>query len=55
MPSSDAFATVLNNSREGKRSVWGLERLRVFDSGPDGDPATDDDDELFAVQGIFVP
>jgi hypothetical protein len=39
----------------GSRSIWGLEQVRLYDSGPDGDVATTDDNELFAVQGIFVP
>jgi Tol biopolymer transport system component len=39
---------------ELKRSVWQLDRIRVFDGGADGDASTGPD-TLFAVQGIFVP
>jgi hypothetical protein len=39
---------------EGKRAVWEMEQVQVYDGGPDGDAATDDN-TLFATQGIFVP
>ena len=39
---------------ELKRSLWQLDRIRVFDGGADGDVSTGPD-TLFAVQGIFVP
>jgi glucose/arabinose dehydrogenase/PKD repeat protein len=39
---------------EGKRSVWQLDKVEVFDGGPDGDVATPDN-TLFATQGVFVP
>jgi Tol biopolymer transport system component len=41
--------------REGKRSVWGLDQVQVFDGGFDGDADTLSDNNLFEVQGIFVP
>jgi predicted acyl esterase len=37
---------------EGNRSVWNLGQVRVFDGGPDGIVATDDN-SLFAIQGLF--
>jgi hypothetical protein len=40
--------------QEGARAIWGLEDLRVFDGGPDGDAGTDDN-SLLARQGVFVP
>lgn len=40
--------------KEGKRTIWELTQLRVFDGGPDGDVSTEPND-LFAVQGVFVP
>jgi hypothetical protein len=40
---------------EGKRTIWGLGQLQVFDGGADGDADTTGDNTLFAVQGIFVP
>ena len=39
---------------EGARSIWEFGRARVYDGGPDGLAATQDN-TLFAVQGLFVP
>ena len=39
---------------EGKRSIWALGQVQVFDGGPDGVAATAGN-SLFAVQGVFVP
>ena len=39
---------------EGARSVWQFGRARVYDGGPDGVAATQDN-TLFVVQGVFVP
>ena len=40
---------------EGKRAVWGLGQLQVFDGGADGDADTTGDNTLFEVQGLFTP
>jgi Tol biopolymer transport system component len=40
--------------KEGKRAIWDLGQLHVFDGGADGLAATADN-TLFEVQGIFVP
>ena len=40
--------------RAGSRTIWALRSVQVYDSGPDGEP-TSDDNELFATQGVFVP
>jgi hypothetical protein len=40
--------------KEGRRTIWQLGQVQVFDGGPDGDVQTDDN-TLFAVQGVFVP
>jgi hypothetical protein len=40
---------------EGRRAVWGLDQVRVNDSGEDVDVSTPYDNELFATQGLFVP
>ena len=40
---------------ERNRAIWQLDQVRVFDAGPDGYAETTDDNELFAVQGLFVP
>jgi hypothetical protein len=39
---------------EGKRAVWGLGRIQVFDGGADGQAGTADN-TLFMTQGVFVP
>ena len=41
--------------REGKRAVWELGEVQVFDGGADGDADTAGDNTLFAVQGLFAP
>jgi hypothetical protein len=37
---------------EGRRSIWNLGQVQVFDGGEDGIVSTDDN-SLFAVQGLF--
>jgi uncharacterized protein len=39
---------------EGKRAIWELGQIEVFDGGSDGLTSTEDN-TLFARQGIFVP
>ena len=39
---------------EGKRSVWEVGKVDVYDGGPDGVVSTNDN-TLFADQGIFIP
>jgi hypothetical protein len=41
--------------QEGKRTVWGLGQVQVFDGGADGDADTAGDNTLFAVQGLYAP
>jgi Tol biopolymer transport system component len=40
---------------EGRRSVWELAQVKVFDGGADANWATAADNKLFAVQGVFAP
>jgi hypothetical protein len=40
---------------EGKRAVWQLGQVQVFDGGPDDDAATTGDNTLFLTQGLFAP
>jgi hypothetical protein len=40
---------------EGKRAIWELGGIDVFDGGADGQAATTTDNTLFARQGLFVP
>ena len=49
-----ADAIVPGFAPEGNRTVYGLDQVKVFDGGPDGDADTPDN-SLFAVQGLFVP
>jgi predicted acyl esterase len=50
---ADAIApgTVLS----GKRAVWELGTVELYDGGPDGLAATTDGNDLFARQGLFIP
>jgi glucose/arabinose dehydrogenase len=40
--------------KEGRRTVWQLGAITVFDGGPDGVASTSPNTE-FAVQGVFIP
>jgi hypothetical protein len=42
-------------AREGKRAVWQLGKVQVYDGGADGDTDTTGDNTLFMEQGLFVP
>ena len=39
---------------DGKRAIWALNQVQVFDGGPDGLASTTPN-AVFAVQGVFVP
>jgi hypothetical protein len=41
--------------KERLRSIWQLSQLRIYDGGPDGVASTEDGNQLFQVQGLFVP
>jgi WD40 repeat protein len=41
--------------QEGKRSIWQLERIALYDGGEDTFPSSFDDNTVLAVQGLFVP
>jgi hypothetical protein len=40
---------------EGKRAVWEIDKIQVFDGGADYDGDTLGDNRLLAVPGLFVP
>jgi hypothetical protein len=40
---------------EAKRSIWGIQKVEVFDGGADGVASTTGDNTLFATQGTFAP
>ena len=44
-----------NVAKEGKRAIWELDQVQVFDGGGDGDADTTGDNTLFAVQGLYAP
>jgi hypothetical protein len=58
--SSCALATTANALApglilEGKRSVWELGQVKVYDGGSDGLASTTSDNTLFMDEGVFVP
>jgi dipeptidyl aminopeptidase/acylaminoacyl peptidase len=53
--SSTIDALVPGAVQEGLRAVWALGQLKLHDGGADGDADTPADNELFEVEGIFVP
>ena len=42
-------------SNPGKREVWELQAVRIYDGGADGDGDTTADNTVFARPGIFIP
>jgi hypothetical protein len=55
LASSADAVTGGNVANEGKRAVWQLGSVEVFDGGSDGDGDTTGDNTLFAVQGLYAP
>jgi hypothetical protein len=37
------------------RAIWALDKVRVYDGGPDEDADSEAGDDLFMTQGVFVP
>ena len=52
---TDLDAVLPGATPEGTRAIWALDQVKVYDGGPDEDADTASDNELFAVQGVFVP
>jgi WD40 repeat protein len=52
---TDLDALVPGASPERTRAIWALDRVKVYDGGPDEDADTTADNALFAVQGLFIP
>jgi hypothetical protein len=50
-----ADAVTADAVREGKRAIWELGQVQVYDGGSDGDADTTGDNTLFEVQGLFAP
>jgi hypothetical protein len=40
---------------EGARAIWELGQVQVYDGGADGIGATEEDNTLYATQGVFIP
>jgi hypothetical protein len=40
---------------EGRRAIWQISQPRVLDGGADQTAATTGDNQLFMVEGLFVP
>ena len=41
--------------QDGKRAIWELDAVRIFDGGADGDGDTTADNTVFARPGVFIP
>ena len=41
--------------QDGKRAIWELHAVRIFDGGADGDGDTTADNTVFARPGVFIP
>ena len=52
---TSADAVLGGIATEGKRAIWAVPTLEIFDGGADGDGDTAGDNQLFAVQGLFAP
>jgi Acetyl xylan esterase (AXE1) len=53
---SSSFNAILPGSVvAGKRAIWELQDVQVFDGGPDGQAGTTSGNTLFERQGVFVP
>jgi hypothetical protein len=50
-----AFAGGWSPVLAGKREVWELQAVRIYDGGADGDGDTTADNTVFARPGVFVP
>jgi hypothetical protein len=46
---------VPNLVNEGKRAIWELGQIEIYDGGADGQASTEAGNTVFARQGIFVP
>jgi hypothetical protein len=53
--STSADAVLPGLVREGDRSIWEFDNVRVYDGGADGIASTLADNTLFATQGVFIP
>jgi hypothetical protein len=47
-------ALVPGTVKQGRRAVWNIDAVRVFDGGADGRAGTGDGEALFMTQGLFI-
>jgi hypothetical protein len=52
---TSANALIPGLVKDTKRTIWALDRVRVYDGGPDQDADTTGNNTLFATQGVFIP
>lgn len=52
---TSANSVLPNAVVEGKRSIWEIGQVQVFDGGADGVASTTGDNTAFMTQGLFVP
>jgi predicted acyl esterase len=52
---TSANALAPGSAQAGRRAVWELGTIEVYDGGPDGLASTTSDNALFMRQGVFVP
>jgi hypothetical protein len=53
--STTANAVIPGSVLEGKRAIWQLGQVQVYDGGSDGLASTTGDNTLFMDQGVFIP
>jgi hypothetical protein len=52
---TSADSIVPNAVKEGRRTVWALGQVKLYDGGSDGDAGTTADNTLFMDEGLFIP
>ena len=52
---TSANAVVPGAIVDGARAIWALDKVRVYDGGPDEDADTEAGNSLFMTQGVFAP
>jgi hypothetical protein len=48
-------AMIPSSVEDGRRQVWALDAVRIFDGGADGDGDTTADNTVFLRPGVFIP
>jgi acetyltransferase-like isoleucine patch superfamily enzyme len=53
--STTANSVVPGSVAKGKKAIWEIGDVQVYDGGSDGVSSTTNDNPLFEVHGLFVP